>query len=262
MNTSQVPEYEYIGSDNLNKYETILHGVFPVSRNISKYARYWLYGAIGTLAVITIIMMSVWFICYKEGLGLDVNSTLFNYHPLLMTLGLFLFPIHAMLAYRFVPKSKLIQKIIHSSLMFIGLVIAVGGLIIVEVCLANGKQYHFWSLHSWCGVITIAIYIMQFVVALVSFFLPIRPEWKGKVLVIHKYTGILLIFLPMTTILLGASQLTYTADATGEAILGRFVGVCVIILAVLISVSVIGPLRGVIPKVTRHENLKGYEEIN
>ena len=38
-------------------------------------------------------------------------------------------------------------------------------------------QQHLISSHSWAGIIAVALYLFQFIVGLVTFYLPMSPNW-------------------------------------------------------------------------------------
>ena len=248
-------------------YKAVLHGNSPTTETTSNYVRYLVYFALTFISILSFLLLTILVVLYKGGVALDVGSTLFNYHPLLMTMGLFLFPVHGMLVYRFVPKSKLTQKIIHSDIMFVGLLISLCGLTIAEVSLFHGEQYHLWSVHSWSGLLTICTFLGQFVLAFMAFSFPIGLGWKARILALHKYGGILLTFLPVLTISLGISQSRSSEEIhgspfNGEIIMGNVICVCIIVLAVLVSSSLVGPLKAIIQKVTTNDDDTQYYQIN
>lgn len=250
-----------------DKLDVSTQNAFRVTETVSRYARYWLYGALAFFSTATLVLLIVWMVVYKGGVSLDVKTGLFNYHPIFMTLGLFLIPLHGMIVYRFVPRSKMTQKAIHSILMFIGLSVSLAGLAIAEVSLTSGKQYHMWSVHSWCGLATIIIYILQFAIGFISFLLPVTLRWNSMFIVIHRYGGVILTVLPLITILLGAELYQRRGKLQeyplqGENVVRNFICVCVLLLAVLISSAIYGVFKSVFPKVTEFEDSNRYLTMN
>ena len=256
----------YSQSELLNCKE-ILRENSPATDRTSNYVRYVVYFALAFLSILSFLLLTLLVVLYKGGVALDVGTTLFNYHPLLMTMGLLLFPVHAMLVYRFVPKSKLIQKIIHSFLMFAGLFISIIGLTVAEVSLLHGKQYHIWSIHSWFGLLTVCMFIVQFAFALLALSLPIGLDRKARIIVLHKYSGIILTLLPMMTISLGITQFRsseemHVSPFNGETIVGNVICVCLFTLTLLVSSTIVGPLKDIIRKVTTNNAATQYYQIN
>ena len=250
-----------------DKHDVITQNAFRVTDTVSRYARYWLYGALAFLSIATLVLLIVWMVLYKGGVSLDVKTELFNYHPIFMTLGLFLIPLHGMIVYRFVPRSKMTQKVIHSVLMFVGLLMSLTGLVIAEVSLSSNKRYHMWSVHAWCGVASIFIYIVQFALGFIAFFLPITSRWNSMFIVIHRYGGAILTVLPMVTILLGVELYRSVADTQGyplqgENVIRNLISLSVLILVVLISSAIYGIFKSVFPKVTEFEDSNDYLTIN
>ena len=250
-----------------DKHDVITQNAFRVTDTVSRYARYWLYGALAFLSIATLILLIVWMVLYKGGISLDVKTGLFNYHPIFMTLGLFLIPLHGMLVYRFVPRSKTTQKVIHSVLMFVGLLISLTGLVIAEISLTSGKQYHLWSIHSWCGLATIISFIVQLALGFIAFFPPITSRWNSMFIVVHRYGGVVLTVLPLVTILLGVELYKPVGEIhgyplQGENVLRNSICVCVLILVVLISSAIYGVFKSVFPRVTEFEDSNRYLTIN
>ena len=248
-------------------YRTILSPNSPATNTTSNYVRYLVCFALAFLSILSFLLLTLLVVLYKGGVAVDIGTTLFNYHPLLMTMGLFLFPVHAMLVYRFVPKSKFTQKIIHSFVMFVGLFISIVGLSVAEVSLFHGMRYHLWSAHSWFGLLTVCTFVGQFVFALIAISLPIETDWKARFMEVHKCCGILLTFLPMLTILLGITQFRSGEEVngspfSGETIFGNVICFCLFILAVLVSSSIAGPLKAIIRKVTTDNPATHYYQIN
>ena len=107
--------------------------------------------------------------------GYDWKTSPFNFHPLMMTIGLFFCYGNAILSYRtLIQVPKFPVKVIHASLLALSLIFAAVGL--TAVIRAKNEDAspnpHFMSLHAWMGLITIILFVFQWVMGFVCFLFP------------------------------------------------------------------------------------------
>jgi cytochrome b-561 len=103
----------------------------------------------------------------------DWDKNPFSYHPLMMTLGLLFCYGNAIIVYRtFKQTSKYIVKLFHACLLLISLLFTVIGLIAIIRSKNLGQRSHLMTYHSWIGLITIILFILQWICGFISFLVP------------------------------------------------------------------------------------------
>ena len=135
------------------------------------------------LLLASIVLTVFWIIYYKQGYSLEDKSKLFNFHPTLMIAGYitlsgfcksqmmnFLFDfslwyhISAVLLYRICRCcSHLIVKLCHVFFHACSIPCIVIGFLAVWESKNESNVPHFYSLHSWLGLITAGLFVFQFV---------------------------------------------------------------------------------------------------
>ncbi|CAF0790740.1 unnamed protein product [Adineta steineri] len=139
----------------------------------------------------------------------DTNP--FSFHPLMMTLGLLFCYGNAILLYRtFKSTPKPIVKILHASLLILSLIFAGIGLAAVIRGKYLGKRPHFQSFHSWLGLTTVALFVLQWICGFVSFLVPqlslnIRQAYMPS----HRLWGKIIFLSATVAILTGLSEHGY-----------------------------------------------------
>lgn len=127
-------------------------------------------------------------------------------------------------------KVKLTHSIIHAfSIIFIILGIA------VELI----SHYHhgekdFYTLHSWVGILTITIFVSQFVFGLVCFLSSVvKEKIKKFYLPIHVFFGTFCFILAVATSLIGLNQTARFnpdySEFTNEGVLINIIGLMMVV---------------------------------
>ncbi|NWZ93968.1 CY561 protein, partial [Nesospiza acunhae] len=120
------------------------------------------YVAVSQLLGLTLLgTTGAWLGRYRGGVAWH-SPLQFNAHPLCMVLGMVFLQGDALLVYRvFRHEAKRSTKALHALLHGLALVIALVGIIAVfESHRAKGIP-DMYSLHSWCGMATFVLYLLQ-----------------------------------------------------------------------------------------------------
>ncbi|CAL1675848.1 unnamed protein product [Lasius platythorax] len=158
------------------------------------------------------ILVAVWTICYRNGFSWKSNPQLeFNWHPLLMTIGLVFLYANAMLIYRTqrnVRKRRL--KLIHAGMMLFIVLLTVIALVAAfdSHNLATPSPIpNMYTLHSWVGLTTVILFCCQWVAGCVSFLFPgLQSPLRASYMPIHVYFGVAAFIGAITSCLLGLNE--------------------------------------------------------
>ncbi|KAG8035640.1 hypothetical protein G9C98_001068 [Cotesia typhae] len=154
----------------------------------------FLFGLTEIVGLILIILMIVWTKNFQGGFAWTENPALeFNWHPLLMTIGLVFLYGNGMLIYRSrrtVRKRRL--KLLHGGIMIFSFVLTVIALIAAfdSHNLKNPPIPNMYTLHSWVGLTSVILFACQWVAGLISFLFPgLHVSIRAAYLPIHVYFG-------------------------------------------------------------------------
>ncbi|KAJ6642444.1 Plasma membrane ascorbate-dependent reductase CYBRD1 [Pseudolycoriella hygida] len=162
------------------------------------------------VGITIIILMAAWISIYLGGFGWSAPAIEFNWHPLLMTIGMiYLFgnSITLYRSFRYARKKNL--KISHATLFGVIMVLIILALIAVfnSHNLASPPIPNLYSLHSWIGLGAVIIFGCQWVAGFVSFLYPqIAGPNKMVYMPIHIYFGLLAFVLAIIAALLGITE--------------------------------------------------------
>eukprot|EP00092_Neocalanus_flemingeri_P023023 GFUD01024957.1.p1 GENE.GFUD01024957.1~~GFUD01024957.1.p1 ORF type:complete len:238 (-),score=46.38 GFUD01024957.1:260-973(-) len=193
----------------------------------------------GLLAVIMTIAWVFQFkggVVHKEGMGID-----FNWHPILMTLGLIFLYGNGALIYRVIPPKneshKLGLKIGHAVLMMVAFIVMVIGLQAAfdSHNLSDPPKPNLYTLHSWVGIIAAMLFGAQWVLGFSAFLFPkFSPEIRSLLLPFHQYFGSSILCLAVAAALLGHLEKAIWSNKVyalkgPESMLVNFIGVFLIL---------------------------------
>lgn len=199
---------------------------------------------INIFVVCNIIMLFVSFGYYRK-INFDVNSHLLMMHPVFMVLAFSIAPANGILVYRYkliknLP--KLAIKLIHAGILIISLLLGIGGLIIVMFRKFHKNDPHFTSLHSWIGALSLVLFFLQCVLGI---FVIVPIEYnkivKKMIKTIHKFTGLILIILPVITILLGLEMSWLSDGYKDDEIFLKCFGIMILVLMLILICFLKGP---------------------
>lgn len=191
-----------------------------------------------------IILMGSWISLYLGGVGWSDPKYEFNWHPLLMTIGMIYLYGNSILLYRGVRYArKKNLKISHATVFGIVMVLAICALIAVfdSHNYANPPIPNLYSLHSWVGLSAIILFGCQWIAGFFSFMYPeIRGSLKAAYMPIHIYFGMMGYLLAAGAALLGLSEKAFfsiknISDLPHEGVLVNCIGALIIIFTGLLG---------------------------
>ncbi|CAI9096871.1 OLC1v1033112C1 [Oldenlandia corymbosa var. corymbosa] len=124
--------------------------------------------------ITAIILLLVWLLHFREGIHLDSDNPfrIFNVHPFMMFFGFIFFVGEAMMVYKTVPAPRNVQKIVHLLLHLLAIAFGIIGLHAVFKFHSKANFANLRSLHSWIGIGTFSLFILQWLFGLVTFMVP------------------------------------------------------------------------------------------
>lgn len=155
-----------------------------------------------------VVLTGVWMGHYHGGFAWDGSAREFNLHPLCMVLGLVFLQGDAILVYRvFRNEAKKNVKLLHGIIHLLALIISIIGVVAVFDNHRAAKIPDMYSLHSWCGIATLVLFCVQWVMGLVFFMFPVASSWlRASYLPIHAFCGLGLLVLAIGSSLLGITE--------------------------------------------------------
>uniref|UniRef100_A0A0C9S9Z5 TSA: Wollemia nobilis Ref_Wollemi_Transcript_5561_1240 transcribed RNA sequence n=1 Tax=Wollemia nobilis TaxID=56998 RepID=A0A0C9S9Z5_9CONI len=202
------------------------------------------------LGVAGIVLVLVWNIYFRGGLAfVSTNKAkIFNIHPVLMFIGYIFLASEAIIAYKVIPASKYVQKVVHLSLHLIALVLGIVGIYAAFKYHNESGIVNLYSWHSWLGLGTICLFAIQWLVGFFSFFYPTASDSvRAGILPWHVFFGLLIYMFAIATAELGFLEKLTFLESSGlykygsEAMLVNFTALVVLIFAVFVVLSAILP---------------------
>ncbi|XP_034950046.1 cytochrome b561 isoform X2 [Chelonus insularis] len=171
----------------------------------------YIFGLVQFFGGLLIILMLVWTVHFRGGFSWTSDpGHEFNWHPLLMTIGLVYIYGNGMLIYRSqrsLRKKKL--KLIHGGMMIFAMLLTIIALVAVfdSHNLRKEPIPNMYSLHSWVGLSSVILFACQWVAGLVSFLYPgLHQTLRAAYLPIHVYFGTAGFIGVIASCLLGLSE--------------------------------------------------------
>ncbi|TYZ64308.1 hypothetical protein PybrP1_002273 [[Pythium] brassicae (nom. inval.)] len=164
------------------------------------------------------------------------DGRVFNWHPLLMTLGFVVLSTQAALAYLSLPFSHDTNKRIHLSLHGLGFLSATVGIVAVFRFHNEHNIKNLYSLHSWFGLLTLILFAIHYLVSFAVFFFPgARRPVRAQLSPFHIGLGVGIIGLVYATAATGVlEKLSFNASCNiagvlnGEQVSGLMAPDCVL----------------------------------
>ena len=181
----------------------------------------------------------------SQGFSFDATSPkFFNFHKLFMVMGLCILPPNAMLIYRYkifkIP--RIFLKLGHAVILLTSLLFAITGLGIVVKIGIDGNIDHFTSIHSWLGLSTMTVFLVQWIVGILVFLVPtgMALRYKEAIMLFHRFIGLMLVVLPTLTVCMGLSEAS-EYGVSGLTLIAKFLAFGLIIQAALVLFFLHGP---------------------
>ncbi|KAK9880647.1 hypothetical protein WA026_011886 [Henosepilachna vigintioctopunctata] len=199
-----------------------------------------LYTITTALGLGLIVLIVIWFDFYGGGYSLTDSSLEFNWHPVLMITSMLFLYSQSILIYRTarnMPKFKV--KCLHAGLHIFILVIAALG--VTAVFKSNETvppSPNLYSVHSWLGILTLALFSCQLVVGFATFLFPgASKNLRTLVLPYHVTVGssgfIMALFTAGMGLMEQAQGITNYTELPPAGILINTIGLVIIVFGVL-----------------------------
>ncbi|XP_059281484.1 probable transmembrane ascorbate ferrireductase 3 isoform X2 [Lycium ferocissimum] len=194
--------------------------------------------------VIAMILMLVWLLHYREGVDLDSYDPdkIFNVHPLLMYLGVIFLSGEALMAYKTVRGEREVKKSIHFLLHLAAIILGIVGIHAAFKYHDGRNLSDMYSFHSWIGIGTFCLYILQWIIGLCMYMLPYaRVETRIANLPWHISGGRAIFYMTIVAALTGLMQKSTWMQLplfSGESLLINFLAIFTLLFGVTVDMSV------------------------
>lgn len=203
----------------------------------------WLVGVSQIVGLASVVLTGVWMGHFRGGFAWDGSAQEFNLHPLCMVLGLVFLQGDAILVYRiFKDESKRNVKVLHGVIHLLALIISIIGFVAVFDFHRTAKIPDMYSLHSWCGMATLILFCIQWVLGLAFFLFPVASAWlRATYLPVHVFCGLVLLVMAIGTSLLGITEkllfsiMPIYSKFVSEGILANSLGILLMVFGVLLG---------------------------
>lgn len=198
--------------------------------------------AVEATGLLAVIMTIVWVFEFKGGVAPKPDMGInFNWHPILMTLGLIFLYGNGALIYRVIPprndSHKLGLKIGHAVVMMITFIIMVVGLQAAfdSHNLATPPKPNLYTLHSWIGLIAALLFGFQWALGFSAFLFPkFSPEIRAILMPFHQYFGSSILCLAVAAALMGHLEKAIWSNKAysqkdSESMVVNFIGVFLVL---------------------------------
>lgn len=211
------------------------------------------------VGITIVVLVSSWIGVHLGGLGWTQPSIQFNWHPLLMSLGMIFLYGNSILVYRgFRYARKKPLKITHATIHGLAFLFTVVALIAVfdSHNLANPPIPNMYSLHSWVGMAAVVLFALQYVFGFVSYLFPgVREHMRATYMPVHVFFGIVGFILAIAASLLGLSEKAFFSiknysDLPAPAVLVNMIGLLLMVYGglVVFLVTEVGYKRKPLPE--------------
>jgi len=201
------------------------------------------------LCMSTLIMLVYWGEVYFNGYAWDGSGLMFNWHPLLMVLGLIILYGNAAISYRLFRNSpKFTIKLVHAGLHAFALLFVIIGLVAVFGFHNHNNIPNMYSLHSWIGIGTVVLFCGQYLAGFTAFLFPkFGDDFRATALKYHQFMGRAILYLAvvacvsgLTEKMLFSKQFPYS-KFPGAGNLANAIGVMIALIAILVTYIVYEP---------------------
>ncbi|EXC05044.1 putative transmembrane ascorbate ferrireductase 3 [Morus notabilis] len=194
--------------------------------------------------ILAIILMLVWLLHYRGNIDYDSENPdyVFNVHPVLMFVGYIFLSGQAMMAYKTVPAARGTRKFIHMLLHVIALIMGIVGICAVFKYHNMKNIEDMYSLHSWIGLGTFCLYVLQWLLGFVVFMLNgASADAKFSMLGWHMAGGRALLFMSICAALTGLMEKAHFLGLRHqtEARLVNFTGLSILLFGVFVDFTVV-----------------------
>ncbi|KAK8522789.1 hypothetical protein V6N13_115742 [Hibiscus sabdariffa] len=192
--------------------------------------------------ILAFILMLVWLLHYRGGIEYDsyYGDRVFNVHPFLMFCGFIFLSGEAMMVYKTVQATHMVQKVVHMIFQLGAFVLGVVGLCAVFKFHDMNNIEDVYSLHSWIGIGTLSLFAVQWLAGLISFMAPQPEVTRHSLLPWHICGGRMLLYMSIAAALTGLMEKAtfLKLQSEREARLVNFLGLCILLFGIFVDLSV------------------------
>ncbi|XP_012671334.1 lysosomal membrane ascorbate-dependent ferrireductase CYB561A3 [Clupea harengus] len=202
------------------------------------------------LGVLCVVFVSFWNAQWRGGFAWDGTGKQFNWHPVFMVTGLVVLYGNAAVLYR-VPltwgQNKTPWKLVHAGTLLLALILSVLGLCAVFDFHNAQNTPNVYSLHSWIGICTVALFTSQWVVGFAAFLLPWSPvELRKLIKPTHVWMGAIILVLSIISCISGINEKLFFslkgnvngtqpyAKLPSEALFANSLGVLIVVFGLVV----------------------------
>ncbi|KAJ6225754.1 hypothetical protein RDWZM_004299 [Blomia tropicalis] len=192
--------------------------LYPQSSACSRciFGFLWCVAQIGLWA--SVIMLVYWMLKFDRGFAFQNDKRkMFNLHAFLMLTGFIFVNGQSMLIYKtYMCCKKIYNKICHAIFFVLSIsLVSFGMLVGIQaqhmVTSTDETPVHFYSLHSWIGLVTCGLFALQFFFGFITFLVLLCCErgtanYRQRFLPVHVTFGMIIFLLATATCLSGLLQ--------------------------------------------------------
>lgn len=184
------------------------------------------------LFLTTAVLMLVWLLHFRGGINIqsDDPEQIFNVHPFVMCWGFILLIGEAILAYTTIPMDHRTQKMVHMLVHLVALILAIFGVYAAFKFHDAAVAPDLVSLHSWLGILAVALFGLQWLFGFFAFWLPGTHErTRAAAAPAHVAAGLAIFMLAVCAAETGLVQKSAAAASAGEAKLINVTGIFILL---------------------------------
>ncbi|XP_006651753.2 probable transmembrane ascorbate ferrireductase 3 [Oryza brachyantha] len=193
------------------------------------------------LFLTTAVLMLVWLLRFRGGINIqsDDPEQIFNVHPFVMCWGFILLVGEAILAYTTIPMDHRTQKMVHMLVHLVALILGIFGVYAAFKFHDAAVAPDLVSLHSWLGILAIALFALQWLFGFFAFWLPGAHERaRAAAAPAHVAGGLAILVLAVCAAETGLVQKSAAAASAGEGKLINATGVFILLYGVAVATAV------------------------
>ncbi|KAF0899432.1 hypothetical protein E2562_019544 [Oryza meyeriana var. granulata] len=217
--------------------------------------RFPVFGLVRLLGLASATAIIVWAVHFRGGMAFSSETDkllIFNVHPVLMLIGLVVLNGEALLAYKTVPGTKKLKKLVHLALQFLAMLLSLIGLWTVWKFHNEREIDHLYTLHSWLGLSCIIFFSLQWATGFYTFWYPGGSRsGRASLLPWHVFFGLFLYVLAIATSVSGLLEKSIFMQSTKmigrfstEALFMNSLGMLLLLLGALVILAVVSPGAG------------------
>lgn len=227
-----------------NDYTLILQGGMETSQqNLEGFSL--IFGLAEAVGLLTFVLVVIWTGHYCGGFSWRSDPKIeFNWHPVLMTLGMIFLYANSILVYRaFRNSRKRRLKVAHMTLHLIAFILVVIGLVAVfdSHNLVDPPIPNLYTLHSWIGLSSVILFACQWVAGFITFFFPgLQSPLRASYMPVHIFFGLAGFVAAIAASLMGLTEKALWkigsnySNLPGEGVLVNAIGVSLVLFAGLV----------------------------